>query len=109
MKPNLTLTLLALLLSLASFGLSPISGSTGVCAGSTTTLTDSVAGGIRISSTTSVATVNSSSGAVYGVSAGTTIITYYLSGSYVTMPFTVHPTPVAITGGSSVCTGNTIT
>ncbi|MEI6062858.1 MAG: GEVED domain-containing protein, partial [Bacteroidota bacterium] len=53
-----------------------ITGSLGVCTGSTTTLGSSVAGGTWSSTVTSVATVDPSTGVVTGVSVGQSVITY---------------------------------
>jgi len=83
-------------------GLTPgsITGTTSVGIGSTTSLSNSVAGGTWSSSTPSVATI-SGSGVVTGVSAGTTTITYSLtscaSTSFVTAVVTVT-TPNCIAG-----------
>jgi hypothetical protein len=52
-----------------------ISGTSTICAGGTTTLTDATSGGTWSSAATSVATI-SSSGVVTGVAAGTSIISY---------------------------------
>jgi uncharacterized protein YjdB len=111
MKKNLLFTLAALLLSVASFALPPITGIFGTCIGNMTTLIDSGAtGGTWSSSNTSIATINSTSGAVYGVAAGTATITYTLGSSYVTAAFTVSAAPAAITGiPSSLCPGSTVT
>lgn len=86
-----------------------ISGSNVVCAGSTTPLTDAVAGGTWSSSVISVATI-ATSGVVTGVAAGVTIITYKLNtGCYITTPLTVNPLPAGITGAASICVGFTTT
>jgi len=88
-----------------------ISGAGSVCAGATTTLTDSSPGGIWSSSNTAMATVGSVSGVVYGVSAGTVTITYTTTyGCKATLLMTINPIPSAITGASStMCVGRTIT
>ena len=83
---------------------SPITGTTTVCSGASTTLGNSIAGGTWASSNTSVATI-SSGGAVNGVSAGTSTITYTALGCVVTTQVTVNPVPSAITGTSTVCSG----
>jgi uncharacterized protein YjdB len=57
-----------------------ISGSSVVCAGSTTQLSDATAGGVWSSNNTSVATVNGS-GLVSGVSAGSVTISYAVTNS----------------------------
>jgi uncharacterized protein YjdB/RPA family protein len=90
---------------------SAIAGSAGVCVGANTTLTDASAGGTWSSSSSS-ATVDSSTGIVAGVSAGSTTITYTLpTGCNVTKAVTVNPLPTAgtISGASSVCPSATIT
>ncbi len=87
-----------------------IGGTTTVCAGNSTTLTNSVSGGVWSSSNTGVALVNSASGLVTGVSAGAATITYSLGvGCIAITGFTVNANPAAITGASSVCVGSTIT
>ncbi len=91
-----------------------ITGPTSVCQGATITLADATTGGVWSSSNASVATVNSSTGVVTGVAAGTVTITYSISNAcgstYATYSVTVNPlpaTPSAITGISSVCAGAT--
>jgi uncharacterized protein YjdB len=88
-----------------------ISGSSSVCVGANTTLTNASAGGTWSSSSSS-ATVGSSSGTVAGVSAGSTTITYTLpTGCKATKAVTVNPLPTAgtITGAAAVCIGSTAT
>jgi hypothetical protein len=58
-----------------------LSGTQGVCVSGSTTFSSTVSGGTWSSNTTGVATVNSSSGAISGVSAGTATITYTKAGS----------------------------
>lgn len=90
--------------------LSSISGSSTVCTGATTTLTNPSGGGTWSSGSTSVATVNST-GTVTGVSAGTAVISYTLSCGVATKTITVSTAASAgvISGTSSaVCTGATI-
>jgi trimeric autotransporter adhesin len=86
-----------------------ITGSTGVCVGSTINLTDASAGGTWTSSNTSVATVGTS-GTVTGVSLGTSIITYaFATGCRQTVTVTVNTTPVPIAGTFSVCATSSTT
>src|SRR5690606_21185563 len=59
------------------------------------------------SGTTSVATVNPTTGVVYGNTAGTTVITYSTSSCSVTTTVTVSALP-PISGGTTVCAGATI-
>jgi trimeric autotransporter adhesin len=82
-----------------------------LCEGQTTTLTDPTGAGTWVSSNTGVATIGSSSGLVTAILAGTTDITFTLTSTGCTrvQTFTVNAYPSAITGPSSVCTGNTIT
>jgi len=86
-----------------------IEGSTAaMCAGGTTTLTDGLGGGIWVSGNTAVATVNSSSGVVSAISAGTVNITYTTTvGCFATTTITVNPLPLSITGVASICVDGT--
>ncbi len=93
-----------------------ISGSSTVCTSSTTTLSETVSGGTWSSSNTAVATVNSATGVVSGVSAGSVTITYTNSNACGTATATyamtvIAPpaTPSAISGAISICTGTTAT
>jgi hypothetical protein len=87
---------------------SVIGGANNVCLGATTILTDSVTGGLWSSGTPSVAIINPLTGALYGLSVGTSLITYNLaSACQVTLPVTVNPLPTVFTagGGGSFCAG----
>ena len=90
-----------------------ITGTTSICIGTSTTLTDASLGGAWSSSSTAIATV-SSTGVVYGVTAGSVTISYTLpTGCAGPSPTTtrtvvVNPTP-SITGSFSVCLGYTTT
>ena len=94
-----------------------ITGLSTVCAESSITLADhtGTAGGVWTSSDTSVATVNSTSGVVTGVSAGTSMITYTAvtascGTAYTISTITVRPLPVpgTITGRDTVCPGTSV-
>ncbi|NDC42767.1 MAG: hypothetical protein EBZ77_14665, partial [Chitinophagia bacterium] len=91
-----------------------ITGPSTVCTGSTMVLSNTTTGGSWISSNNTVGSV-SSTGTVYGVTAGSVTITYMLVSScgfsITTAPVTVNPSPVAgvITGTSPVCAGNSLT
>ncbi|WP_345083429.1 beta strand repeat-containing protein, partial [Nemorincola caseinilytica] len=91
-----------------SFTVSPpppsITGSTTICVGGTTALSNPLPGGTWSSSTPTVGTVNTS-GVVTGMSAGTTNITYNIGGCYTTRVVTVTSSPSTITGTLSVCLG----
>jgi len=85
-----------------------ITGTTTVCAGSTTTLADTSAGGTWTSGTPGVATITSA-GVVTGVTPGTSIITYTAPAGTATATVTVATSPGTITGTPSVCVGSVVT
>jgi uncharacterized protein YjdB len=116
MRKGLLLAVLAVFVKFAAIGQCTILGSLSLCTGSSTYLhMDSTSmlcsGGMWSSSSTSVAVIDSVSGMAYGLSAGTTTITYsYGSSSYVTAVLTVNPGPAAITGGGVlICSGGSVT
>jgi PKD repeat protein len=80
-----------------------ITGATSVCVGSTTTLSDGVAGGVWSSSNTSIATVGGM-GIVIGIATGSATISYSVTNSCgttaATLLITVTNTPVADFGAS---------
>jgi hypothetical protein len=87
----------------------PITGATGICLGSATTLTDG-GGGTWHSSNVTIATAGSATGTVTGITAGSATITYTLpTACATTTPVTVNPLPAtfAITGGGNYCAGGT--
>jgi len=93
----------------------PIAGSTVLCTGATTSLSDLTSGGVWSSSSTSIATV-SSAGVVSGVSAGATTISYTVTnGAGCATSVSIGevvlagPTVSAITGPTTVCGGLAIT
>jgi len=76
-----------------------ITGISNICAGTTTTLSDAIPGGIWSSSNTGIATVDGS-GKVIGVSVGSVTISYTLTNTslcttIVTYPITINGLPVA--------------
>jgi uncharacterized protein YjdB len=86
---------------------SSITGTTAVCVGLTTQLSDVTGGGLWNSSSTLKATVDAT-GLVTGVSAGTVTVTYALgTGCLKTIVVTVNPIPASITGTTFVCAGST--
>ncbi len=91
-----------------------ITGVPSLCVGALATLSDGAAGGVWSSTNTTVATVGGT-GIIAGGSAGTTTISYTVSGpfcaSVATNVVTVNPLPSAgvITGPSVVCVGASIT
>ncbi len=85
-----------------------ITGFTGICVGGTSTLSDATTGGTWSSSNTSVASVNSSTGAVYAVGSGSATISYGAGcGTPATFSWTTATTPTAITGPTSICVSTT--
>ncbi len=87
-----------------------ITGTLTVCVGSTTTLSNATSGGTWSSSNTLVASVNTT-GEVTGINAGTSVISYVISGTAVTAIVTVNALPVAgtLSGATTVCVGSTAT
>jgi trimeric autotransporter adhesin len=86
-----------------------ITGVSTLCTGSYTVLYSTIGGsGIWISSDTSIANPDSTSGMIHGMSVGSTMVTYQIpaTGCYVTNNVTVNQTPDAITGTSPLCVGD---
>lgn len=85
-----------------------IAGSTSVCTGLTTSLSNSMPGGTWSSGNTGVATINTATGVTTGITPGTATITYTLAtGCSTTTVVTVNALPPAITGTTAVCSGLT--
>ena len=86
---------------------SAISGTTNICVGATTSLTDATLGGTWISGNTVVANIGSISGTVTANTVGTSTITYTASlGCSITTMLTVNALPEVINGTLSICVGN---
>jgi uncharacterized protein YjdB len=93
---------------------SPITGMMLVCAGSNTTLSDTISGGVWSSSDLSIATVGATTGIVTGVVAGTATISYVVTnacGSVTnTTVVTVNALPTVgaiVSPFTTLCTGST--
>jgi gliding motility-associated-like protein len=90
-----------------------LSGTQAICVGGTTNFTSTTAGGAWSSSNTAIATVNNSSGAVVGISAGTAVITYTLTGtggcanvtSQRTVTVSAPPNAGTLSGNQNICQG----
>lgn len=82
----------------------PILGINQACVGFSSTLSDVSPGGVWSTGDAFIATVNAT-GKVTGIVAANTTITYTYptTGCYVTIPFTVNPLPVAISGAVEIC------
>jgi trimeric autotransporter adhesin len=92
----------------------PIIGSTYICTGGTSLLSDGTPGGTWSSSDPTVATVGSSTGLVTGVGPVTAIISYTLPPSMgvrcrAMVTVTVDALPAPISGNDSVCVGQSTT
>ena len=88
-----------------------ISGTSTICDGSTTTLTDATPGGTWSSTATYVATVNPATGAVTGLATGTTEIYYTIpAGCAAGLALTVTSSTLtdSMYGPTSVCSGSSI-
>ncbi len=89
---------------------SPILGLYKACVSSSVVLSNTVSGGVWSCSPAIVGTIDATTGAFYGVSAGTATVTYSLgSGCTVTMVMTVNPLPSVIAGAGAICVGQTLT
>ncbi len=80
-----------------------------VCVGLIAFLNGTPGGGAWVSTVPTVGTVDPVSGAVEGIGAGTTIISYTALGCTSTSIMTVVASPASISGPNTVCVGNSIT
>ncbi|MBX2906083.1 MAG: Ig domain-containing protein [Taibaiella sp.] len=88
-------------------GLPAIMGTTNVCMGSTTALSNTATGGVWSTAVPYYATVDASTGVVTGVHVGTTMVTYSTGGGcYVTAMIYVPNIALNITGALSLCPGS---
>lgn len=88
-----------------------VTGILSMCAGASTTLNSTPAGGTWSTSNPGIATVGSSSGIVAGIAAGTSTISYTVGAAAClsTAIVTVNALPATIVGTLSVCTGASTT
>ena len=86
--------------------ISPVTGPSAYCVGSTGTLSDGTGGGTWSTSNTGIATVTPS-GTVTGVATGSANIIYSTGGCSISYPITVAGALTPITGTTSVCPGGT--
>ncbi|MCD6011229.1 MAG: surface protein [Flavipsychrobacter sp.] len=91
-----------------STGPAPITGTTNVCVGSTTTLSDATPGGTWASSDISRATVGSATGIVTGVSTGTILISYTVGICPPAIAPVIINDVMPISGTPVVCVGQTM-
>ena len=86
-----------------------INGTTNLCAGSVTTLSNAVTGGAWSSNNTTVATIGAASGIATAVAGGTSVVTYTMAaGCYSTTVMTVN-TILPVSGILAACVGSTTT
>jgi uncharacterized protein YjdB len=91
-----------------------LGGTQSICVNNNTAWTSTVLGGVWSSGNAAVATVNATSGVVTGVSAGTAIITYTVSGTggcadaTASRTITVTAAPIAgvLSGNQTICAGS---
>ena len=91
--------------------ISPITGLSSLCVGATITLSDLTTGGSWLSSASPIASVDTSSGVVTGISSGTVVISYTVAGGCSSIKdITVNPLPHAgtISGLDSLCPGKSV-
>ena len=98
-------------LSMNVIPIAAIIGATTLCFGTSSALSDATTGGTWSSSDTLIATVNATSGVVYGISAGTAIISYNVAGYSRTILVTIIDVPIvgAISGFTMVAVDSAIT
>ncbi len=85
----------------------PITGGSGVCAGSNLYLADVTPLGTWSSVLTGFVSVGSASGIITGLTTGTDTIIYSVGGCSVKKTITVNPLPAPITGNTHICVGVT--
>jgi len=85
-----------------------IAGGTSFCSGSTITMTNSLAGGTWSTSNALIATADMTSGVITGVNGGPVYVSYTIpTGCFSVRLISVNPTPAAITGAATLCSGQT--
>ncbi|MBS1533547.1 MAG: T9SS type B sorting domain-containing protein, partial [Bacteroidetes bacterium] len=113
--PNATATRTTTVTAPISAG--TLSGTQNICIGDSVTFGSTVLGGTWTSSNTAVATINATSGAIVGVSAGSATMTYTVAGSggcpnaTATRTITVTAPVVAgtLSGTQNICIGDSVT
>ena len=107
---HLNLTILALLLSLASFAqVAPITGPSTICDGYTGTMSDATPGGTWTISPMTYAAIGPTTGVVTGIAPGVATVTYTLGTYTATHMVTIEALPGPISCPSSVCVGQVFT
>ena len=88
--------------------LPPNSGTTTLCPGAATTLTNSTTGGTWSSNNIAIATIGSLTGTVTGISSGQVVISYSFNGGITTTLISISPVPQITGGNSGVCLGGSV-
>jgi len=87
-----------------------ITGPITLCVNTAVSLSDAISGGTWTSMSPSVGTIDGTTGSFYGITTGTSTVSYSLGGSCaVSTIMTVNPLPPAITGGGPLCLTQTLT
>lgn len=85
-----------------------IAGASSFCSGTTVAMSNSLAGGTWSTSNSLIATADATTGVVTGLNAGPVYVSYTIpTGCYSVRLISVNPTPAAITGAATLCTGQT--
>ena len=87
----------------------PVSAPLYLCNGSCITLSAGISGGAWSSSLPSLATVDAGTGLACGLAPGSVTFTYLAGGCSATATLTVNPTPPAISGPTTLCSGSSVT
>ncbi len=90
----------------------PVTGLFAVCQGLTTSVADVTTGGVWSSNNTDISITPTGTGntaTVLGVSAGTSVIDYFIGSCSSTHSVVVNPLPANITGPAKVCVNSTVT
>ncbi len=90
----------------------PLTGLFAVCQGLTTSIADVTTGGVWSSNNTDISITPTGAGntaTVLGVSAGTSVIDYFIGSCSSTRSVVVNPLPAAITGPAQVCVNSSVT
>ena len=90
-------------------GVPAITGTTTICIGTSSTLSDATGLGTWSTSNTTVATINPVTGVVTGVAAGTDTVYYTVTGCTAFTVVTVNTAAAAITGTTELCSGGSFT
>ncbi|SUX47962.1 beta strand repeat-containing protein [Chryseobacterium indoltheticum] len=101
----------------SNFTAGTLSGNQNICTGSTTTFSSTQTGGTWSSANIAIATVNSTTGVITGVAAGTATITYSYDKyngpcpktATRTVNVTAAPNAGTVSGNQNICVGNTTT